>query len=749
MQKKLPKLFHPLMKFYVVAVAVIILMFSVLNVFFIIRTQKRQASLQTLALSQASQPIEDFITSSTQLGIVIQKNSQLMAYNLYKNRNLPHNTVWELEMLAPSVNSLSALSIVYVDSLYPQINDVIYSSAGKFSYDDYCRDQLDGSLTADQLKDIVYRTDSAHFVELPGNTQSLLYVMPLPSSYIFSPGRLLLQLDYASFTRGLRTTSSGNSDIYVFDFDGDLLLYFGPTYHNSIDSARADGVSTESLSGKAIFHHELENCGIQVIQALDFWQYYQPTLSAVLGLILLSILIMVSATRLLYMMAQNSAKPLSVLVQRVSQFGGISPAEEPDELARLSYAFENLAEQQTRLSSVMESHSQLEESQYLLYLLGIGGSRDFSEHVLQKYHALLELWIPLGIRVLVFRFDNTLHFMENYLPKQQWNIKTSLRQQFSALCETQNGFGAAAIQQNGQSIVAIAAFRPDTDFVQTADTIRETLCSNFGLLLSCSISAPVYSADALPSAFHEANSNCRYRLFHANSTITPEFVEDIRTQRTRLSSVGADDIFQAIKTCSYPDISRSVKRFFADITKAATPLSYKMAYFDILSRLSRLIPECPEGKQNMLTNMLDLLYENCYESTDVLQKDLYNFCILLADTLYEQRSAQLEIGLLGTIYAYVEQNYASPSLSLSSIAENLHFSPSYLTRYFKEKTGISLMQYIDRKRFEESKRLLVTTSLPIKAIVEQVGYIDEANFSRKFKKQEGVTPTQYRFIQKE
>ena len=58
------------------------------------------------------------------------------------------------------------------------------------------------------------------------------------------------------------------------------------------------------------------------------------------------------------------------------------------------------------------------------------------------------------------------------------------------------------------------------------------------------------------------------------------------------------------------------------------------------------------------------------------------------------------------------------------------------------------MQYIDRKRFEESKRLLAATALPVKAIVERVGYTDEANFSRKFKKYEGVTPTQYRAMQK-
>lgn len=254
MKEKLPGLFRPLMKFNVTAVMVIILMFSVFNVFSIVRTQQRQASLQTMALSQASQQIGDFIASAEQLGIVVQNDSQLMAYNLYNNRDLPHNIVWELEMLAPSVNSLSSLSIVYVDSLYPQINGVIYSSAGRFSYADYCRDELSGSLTENQLMEVVYAADHAHFVpQLSGNTRSLLYVMPIPSSYVFSPGRLLLRLDYTSFTRGLRATAAGNSDIYVFDSEENLLLYFGPTYGNDITAARAAQSGLKAFPARPYF----------------------------------------------------------------------------------------------------------------------------------------------------------------------------------------------------------------------------------------------------------------------------------------------------------------------------------------------------------------------------------------------------------------------------------------------------------------------------------------------------------------
>mgnify|MGYP003376725723 FL=1 len=137
MKEALPKLFRPLMQFNIIAMMVIVMMFSVFNVFSIVKTQQRQRSLQALALQQASSQMEDFLSSAEHLGVVIQGNSSLMAHSLYKNMELPHNIVRELEMLAPSINSLSSLSIVYINSSYPQVNDIIYSSSGRYSYKDY------------------------------------------------------------------------------------------------------------------------------------------------------------------------------------------------------------------------------------------------------------------------------------------------------------------------------------------------------------------------------------------------------------------------------------------------------------------------------------------------------------------------------------------------------------------------------------------------------------------------------------
>lgn len=58
--------------------------------------------------------------------------------------------------------------------------------------------------------------------------------------------------------------------------------------------------------------------------------------------------------------------------------------------------------------------------------------------------------------------------------------------------------------------------------------------------------------------------------------------------------------------------------------------------------------------------------------------------------------------------------------------------------------GLNFIQYVWQKRLEEVIHQLRTTSDPLKDIILRVGYQDTPNFTRKFKKETGYTPGQYR-----
>lgn len=92
----------------------------------------------------------------------------------------------------------------------------------------------------------------------------------------------------------------------------------------------------------------------------------------------------------------------------------------------------------------------------------------------------------------------------------------------------------------------------------------------------------------------------------------------------------------------------------------------------------------------------------------------------------------------------MNQHFNDNNLGLESVAEEFTVSANYLSRFFKQETGCSFIQYVTMLRMDRARELLVNTDKQIKDIVADIGYIDVANFVRKFKNYEGITPGQYR-----
>lgn len=93
--------------------------------------------------------------------------------------------------------------------------------------------------------------------------------------------------------------------------------------------------------------------------------------------------------------------------------------------------------------------------------------------------------------------------------------------------------------------------------------------------------------------------------------------------------------------------------------------------------------------------------------------------------------------------AYIDQNF-SKELSLDEVSRSVNISPYYFSKLFKEESGENFIEYLTRVRIRHAKELLKNPSLSIKEICVMSGYSDPNYFSRIFKKQEDVTPSEYR-----
>lgn len=92
---------------------------------------------------------------------------------------------------------------------------------------------------------------------------------------------------------------------------------------------------------------------------------------------------------------------------------------------------------------------------------------------------------------------------------------------------------------------------------------------------------------------------------------------------------------------------------------------------------------------------------------------------------------------------FIEENY-SRDISLDDVSRIVDISPYYFSKLFKEETGENFIEYLTNVRIEQAKRLLQNRELSIKNICVDTGYSDPNYFSRIFKKQVGLTPTEYR-----
>jgi len=92
---------------------------------------------------------------------------------------------------------------------------------------------------------------------------------------------------------------------------------------------------------------------------------------------------------------------------------------------------------------------------------------------------------------------------------------------------------------------------------------------------------------------------------------------------------------------------------------------------------------------------------------------------------------------------FINEHYAD-DISLKEISNYLFISPYYLSHIFKKMTKKTITEYITSIRLEKAKELLTATDLPISQISTMTGYKDINYFSKVFKKQLGITPSEYR-----
>ncbi|MFC0558282.1 helix-turn-helix domain-containing protein [Halalkalibacter alkalisediminis] len=206
-----------------------------------------------------------------------------------------------------------------------------------------------------------------------------------------------------------------------------------------------------------------------------------------------------------------------------------------------------------------------------------------------------------------------------------------------------------------------------------------------------------------------------------------------------------EELLVAIKLA---DEEKSLEFLSVWMTKAfkntQSPREYQISMMRLLNNLLMVKQESGVSFQQ-----IEVFHASLYEELLKLQmkeeieqwfKD--RLILPLVKVFHDRKESQFH-NLSEKIIDLIHKNYDT-DITLEECASKLHYNANYLSSVFKQETNYTFSEYLAMYRFKKAKQWLIETNMTIKEIAENLKYKNSQNFIRSFKKQEEMTPGQYR-----
>ena len=156
-------------------------------------------------------------------------------------------------------------------------------------------------------------------------------------------------------------------------------------------------------------------------------------------------------------------------------------------------------------------------------------------------------------------------------------------------------------------------------------------------------------------------------------------------------------------------------------------------------------PYLPLSRGREVEAVLDEMYEH-FDRAALSSRIL---CVSLVHKLFAvlaagERREGGENSYVRRALAMIEEGYASPTLSVLSLASALGLHPNYFSILFKRETGYLPKAAIRGARMRAAAKMLRFTDRPVGEIAHEVGFSDELYFSRAFRREYGLAPSAFR-----
>lgn len=708
-----------------------------------LRSEIEQSHLNQL--TQAKTIVDSHVQQLSDIASRVAYDDQLARYRV-------HDPYYSLEAINALKNYKATSPIIGEMFLYFHGDERIYSTAGMTSldvfHDHYHFLNWDGPALVEELNSTKFPViHSTEMLNQNGTIQQsvLAYLVPITPNNPNPHGTLMYLIPKTEMTR-LIDTILGNYEgsSYIFDNHGRVMAS-----KNNQDQP-LQGSDLQQLVALSTGIHSIELGGVShsvvsVKSDTNGWEYVtlMPSsqfLDSVMHLrslmaLLLAVLTVVGTLAAL-ILARRQLHPILDLVKFAdskSKPGVLEakPRKAGNELDRIRTALQEYSSRADLQEPYARNH-------FLLMLLKYGNARSLMPELLNSLEINLN---KAHYFAMVIGRDEAA---KSRLNSHDW------QEMIGRLAKAEIPEYSACLYSvelpKPRQIALIVGFDklesmsgPD-QFRRIVHRIHDNLLEQFRIAPAIGVGTYYNDPDQLNQSFIEACSAFESRMFTGHGSIT--YFEKLSHVAGETSWVPKNELLklsQSLKQGSYEVAAQTIGESMKVLQNPELSVEMKRCIsFDILNTILRT---------GMEMEIRDWTYEipssDAFNSLQELERHFLSLASRICElALHNERKE--EHSLMDRIIAYIDSNYMDHSLSLEAISCKYSISVSHFSRSFKDQMGINFVQYIWQKRMMAVMNDLTSTNDPLKDIIQRVGYLDTPNFIRKFKKETGLTPGQYR-----
>lgn len=279
--------------------------------------------------------------------------------------------------------------------------------------------------------------------------------------------------------------------------------------------------------------------------------------------------------------------------------------------------------------------------------------------------------------------------------------------------------------------------------------LQSNISKTFNLIVTIGVGNHFNSTLDIPKSYMEASTALDYKFIKGINKVI--FFNEVIPKEKELSlypQKTLDELKIAIRQGNVEQIEKVLYDVRHYIKENNVPIFMARGLcFDIINivvnsvdTINKELVICKKDYPDVFSFMK---LETVDELTDIIKKVCIDICNSVKETKENTNS-----NLITNMIAYINDNYSSCEFSIQEMADYFNISFPNLSQYFKENTGQTILDYVTYLKIEKAKELLTSSNIPLKDIAVDVGYYNVSSFIRRFKQVTGITPGEYRKLNK-